>query len=150
MEAILAASKGDLTAASIDDLQRALRVVFEDKVSPSKAEHISFSCGFPPGVVLDLLLSESENDAVEASSHIDPSLGGVNLSASAGQGQSLNGGRLARRISVSDAALNQPQDDPALQRAVAKHVINAISEVDASSWNAHAMLRGSQGWTFTY
>ncbi|KAK6828182.1 hypothetical protein PG987_011523 [Apiospora arundinis] len=57
---------------------------------------------------------------------------------------------VTRSVNASDTILNQPTDDPILQRMVAKHIIGALSEVDESSWNVRQVVRGAQGWDFTY
>jgi ATP-dependent DNA helicase 2 subunit 1 len=59
-------------------------------------------------------------------------------------------GQWVRAISANDTLISQPQDDPALQRAVAKHVVTALGTTDGSSWVVREVSRGPQGWTFTY
>lgn len=57
---------------------------------------------------------------------------------------------VTRTINASETIMNQPTDDPVPQRIVAKHIIGAIGEVDGSSWNVRQVVRGAQGWDFTY
>ncbi|KAK7956349.1 uncharacterized protein PG986_005571 [Apiospora aurea] len=57
---------------------------------------------------------------------------------------------VTRSLNASETIMNQPTDDPVLQRMVAKHIIGAIGEVDGSSWNVRKVVRGAQGWDFTY
>ncbi|KAK7958466.1 hypothetical protein PG988_013314 [Apiospora saccharicola] len=57
---------------------------------------------------------------------------------------------VTRTVNASETIMNQPADDPVLQRIVAKHIIGAIGDVDGSSWNVRQVVRGAQGWDFTY
>ncbi|KAK8105496.1 ATP-dependent DNA helicase 2 subunit 1 [Apiospora kogelbergensis] len=57
---------------------------------------------------------------------------------------------VTRTVNAADTVLDQPADDPVLQRMVAKHIISAVGQVDGSFWNVRKVSRGAQGWDFTY
>ncbi len=87
METLLGAVKGNLTCASVDDLQLQFSELFTAKVSLSKAEHLSATFEFRSDALFDLTVSEPEHLALEGASRLDPSLDGHTV----GQGQSVNG-----------------------------------------------------------
>ena len=125
------------TCASAEDLQERLRRAFEARLTPTRAEHVSEAFELPASTALTLHLPPAEYDALQAV------LGGAPSSA-------VEGAVLARVVVASDALLGQPQDDPVVQRAVAKHLVGAIGAVDGSVWAVREMSRAAQGWTFTY
>jgi ATP-dependent DNA helicase 2 subunit 1 len=133
--------------ASVDDLKNHLAGILSAKVTATRTEHVAITVELRATVQLVIQLSESENDALTGLASIDPSLGGV---ASTGINAEQADGRILRAVKVHDALTNQPQDDPALQRAIAKHVIDAIGATDQSTWSVREVSRTSQGWTFTY
>lgn len=112
---------------SIDDVQRRLHHCILSKSSETRAEHISLSFELPNTSVF-YITEEDEIDVAD--------------------GQQRE--QVTRVVATSDAVQNQPADDPALQRAVAKHIAAAIGVADSSSWNVRQVSRAAQGWTFTY
>ena len=94
---------------------------------------------------LALTVSEADNEALQSLSNLDPSLGGVRATVVSvdPSGQTL---RVAK---AQDALMNQ-NDNPVLQRTVAKHIIAAVSVADGSNWVLRDMSRVKQDWTFTY
>jgi len=142
-------AKAQPGCASVDDMKQQFRETLESKVTPTKAEHVSINYEFRLSVTFDVPVSESENDGLENGEGIDPSLGG--MGASVGEPvQDAQGRQGTRRIKASEAVMNQPQDDPTVQRDVAKHIIGALSEVDGSTWVVRSMSRAASGWTFIY
>lgn len=128
---------------SAEDLQLRLRGALDAKVTPNRAEHLSITLELRATVRFQLA-AEPENGALD---NIDLLMGGMR-SASVAADQS--GGQLSRVVFANDTLMNQPQDDPALQRSVAKHIIGLVSATDGSTWTVREVSRGSQGWTFTY
>lgn len=132
---------------SVQDLQLHLRGALDAKVTPNRAEHLSITLELRATVRFQLAVPEPENGVLESLSNIDPLMGGVH-SASVTADEA--GGQHSRVVFANDTLMNQPQDDPALQRSVAKHIIGLVSSTDGSTWTVREVSRGSQGWTFTY
>lgn len=114
--------------ASIEDLQQELHNIVASKRSDTRAEHISTTLELGMHAVLYVPQ--------------EPEQVGDNLE----QLQDL----VTRTVTVSETVLNQPSDDPKLQRVVAKHLAEALAVVDESSWAVRSVARTAQGWTFTY
>ncbi|PHH90357.1 hypothetical protein CDD83_3919 [Cordyceps sp. RAO-2017] len=135
------------TCASIEGLQLRLAATLADKSTETRVEHVSTSLDICATTHLTVSFSMEENGVLEALSNLDPSLGGLHstsVSVDTAEEQAM------RKITASDALTNQPQDDPVLQRAVAKLIISAVSATDSSTWVVRDMSRGPQGWNFTY
>jgi ATP-dependent DNA helicase 2 subunit 1 len=124
---------------SVQDLGNRLHNVLSLKVTETRAEHVAIAIELPASVLFNLVLSQAENHALESrgtfSNH------GAVLQPD---------GSLLRVINASDALMNQPQDDPVLQKSVAKHIVDALGSIDNSTWTVREMLRNSQGWNFVY
>ncbi|ROW09363.1 hypothetical protein VMCG_02397 [Cytospora schulzeri] len=146
MDDFLDAPKSTYTCGSVDDLTLHLGGLREQRVTDARAEHISATFEFRPSVVFNV--PETENDAVDPQ-NFDPALGGIPGAAPAAP---MNGGAspATREIRAHDTLMNQPTDDPALQKLVAKHIITSLGNVDGSSWIVRSVSRNSSGWTFTY
>jgi ATP-dependent DNA helicase 2 subunit 1 len=132
---------------SVEELQLQLRHILEAKATPTRAEHVAITIELRATVRFQLAVSGSENGALENFNSLDPSLGGAQ---SAGINGDQDGAQLSRVVFANDTLMNQPQDDPALQRSVAKHIVSMISSTDGSTWIVREVSRGTQGWTFTY
>lgn len=139
-----AAPRNSLAGTSIEDLENHLRGLLESKVSPLKSERLSFTYEITSSARFTVSLSQSENDVLEGLGGIDPGLGGARSSEAPDDAQ------LARVIPANDTIMNQPQDNPTLQRVVAKHIIASVGACDGSSWAVREVSRGPQGWSFTY
>ncbi|KAM0563736.1 hypothetical protein ACHAPJ_001468 [Fusarium lateritium] len=132
---------------SVEELQLQLRRTLDAKATPTRAEHVSLTIELRATVRFQLAVSESENGTLESLNSIDPSLGGAQ---SVGLNGGQDGGELSRVVFANDTLMNQPQDDPTLQRSVAKHIVSIVSSTDGSIWTVREVSRGAQGWTFTY
>lgn len=132
---------------SVEELQHQLRGILDAKATPTHAEHVAITIELRATVRFQLAVSEPENGVLENLNNLDPSLGGAQCS---GMNDDQNGSQLPRVVFANDTLMNQPQDDPALQRSVAKHIISTISSTDGSTWIVREVSRGTQGWTFTY
>jgi hypothetical protein len=132
---------------SVEELQIQLRGILNAKATPTRAEHVAIIIELKATVRFQLAVSESENGDLENLNSVDPSLGGAK---SAGMNGDQDGAQLSRVVFANDTLMNQPQDDPALQRSVAKHIISMISSTDGSTWIVREVSRETQGWTFTY
>lgn len=141
MKALLDAPLNNQLCGSVGDLQNRLRHLLSTKVSETRAEHISASFELPSTATFTITVAENESEALESAANIDPLLGAART---AGIEQP------ARHISASDTLINQPQNDPVLQRTVAKHIVTAFGEVDQANWVVRQVSRVEQGWTFTY
>ncbi|CAF3625126.1 unnamed protein product [Fusarium graminearum] len=132
---------------SVEQLQNQLRGILDAKVTPTRAEHVAITTELRATVRFQLTASELENGNHDNPNNLDPALGGA-------QSTEVNGdqdaGQPSRVVFANDTIMNQPQDDPALQRSVAKHIISTISSADGSTWTVREVSRGAQGWTFTY
>ncbi|KAK8042496.1 hypothetical protein PG994_012979 [Apiospora phragmitis] len=96
----------------------------------TRAEHISTTFEIRQNAVFDVVVEPEVAEGEDPVHHLQPPM--------------------TRSVNASDTIMNQPTDDPALQRMVVKHIIRAIGEVDGSSWNVRQVVRGAQGWDFTY
>jgi ATP-dependent DNA helicase 2 subunit 1 len=132
---------------SVEELQLKLRSILDAKATTTRAEHVALTIELRATVRIQLPVSESENGTLESLNNIDPSLGGAQ---SLGMNGNRDEGQLSRVVFANDTLMNQPQDDPTLQRSVAKHIISTISSTDGSTWTVREVSRGTQGWTFTY
>ncbi|KAF4998358.1 hypothetical protein FGRMN_3238 [Fusarium graminum] len=132
---------------SVEELQIQMRSVLDAKATPTRAEHVSITIELRATVRFQLAVLELENGALDNSNSPGPSLGGAQ---SAGMDGGQDGAQLSRVVFANDTLMNQPQDDPALQRSVAKHIISMISSTDGSTWIVREVSRGTQGWSFTY
>lgn len=135
--------KSTFECSSIDDLKLHLGTLRETKVTDTKAEHITATFEFRPTAVFHV--PESENDAAETSNQqkaTDPA---------PSDGPAANGASLpTRAIRAHETLMNQPADDPVLQKVVAKHLIANLGAVDGSAWAVRSLSRTSSGWTFQY
>ncbi|KAH7189260.1 uncharacterized protein B0J16DRAFT_339174 [Fusarium flagelliforme] len=128
---------------SVEQLQHKLRGILDAKATPTRAEHVAITIELRATVRFQLPVSESENGNQE-------NLDGLDQLQSAGADGHQDAGQLSRVVFANDTLMNQPQDDPSLQRSVAKHIISTISSTDGSTWTVREVSRGTQGWTFTY
>ncbi|KAI1734254.1 hypothetical protein F4680DRAFT_462551 [Xylaria scruposa] len=138
MEALGLASTSRSNAAcnSVEDLQGQLHQILAAKTTDTRAEHVVPSFELLSHATLHLPV-DSENNIAE----------GTGLGPEAIQSQQPP---ITRTVIASDTVQNQPTDDPVLQKAVAKHISNAIGAVDRSAWTVRQVTRGAQGWQFTY
>lgn len=146
MEAFLDAASSSQHCASLGHLQQELVNLLASRVTPTKAQHISVTFELRSNVTFAVPVTDAENAALEAGGSIDPQLAG----ARAGSTVSVNGGQATRHIKAIDTVMNQSQDDPVVQRIVAKHVMSGVGDADQAQWIVRSMNRGTQGWTFTY
>jgi hypothetical protein len=131
----LSSAQSNYLCESVGDLQDQLRELLSNKVSLSKAQHISATFEFQSGVVFNVTTTEAES---ETHDNVHPST--ASTTAVAG----------SRQITASDTLINQPQNDPALQKSVARHITTEIGAADQSSWMVRSVSRDLQGWAFTY
>ncbi|KAM0328173.1 hypothetical protein ACHAQA_005580 [Verticillium albo-atrum] len=123
-----------------EQIQDQLRRAIEYRVHPTRAEHVSITLDIRNTVQFTLVTTESE--APQA--NVDPALGG------APPATQTPGSGATKTVRVNDVLVNQPQDDPSLQRHVAKHIVELLSAADGTAWVVRDISRGSHGWTFTY
>ncbi|KAF1737938.1 hypothetical protein CRV24_003568 [Beauveria bassiana] len=108
--------------ASLDEVQSRFRDGYEGKVTETRAEHMIISIDIGPSTQFTIFDSHGDDN-------VDPSLS---------------------RISARDALVSQPQQNPTTQRAVAREILNAIGEIDSSTWSIIEEERKAQGWFITY
>ncbi|KAK2046463.1 hypothetical protein LZ31DRAFT_519416 [Colletotrichum somersetense] len=138
----LAPSYGDAHSdkprvAHPDDLPNLLRRDLETKKTPTRCEHVSVTLEVPSTV--EFAIQTGDGDAQE---NVDPALGGV-------QAYPV-GGQPVKIVRAYDTIISQPHDNPAMQRAVAKHIVGLLSTADESIWVVREVSRGQYGWSFTY
>lgn len=112
-----------------EDLQNQLRSLVASKSSDTRAEFITTAFEFRYNTVFSIPVEHepaSEDPVLQLQ---PPSI---------------------RAVNASEAVVNQPTDDPALQQLVAKHIADTIASADGSAWNVRQVSRGAQGWVFTY
>lgn len=139
MEALLDAPPSNQLCDSVRDLQDRLRNLLSAKVSETRAEHISASFELPSTATFTI--NEAEHEA--AASSIDPLLASARTAIPSND-------QSTRHISASETLINQPQNDPILQRTVSKHIVTAVGAADEAHWTVRQVSRVDQGWTFTY
>ncbi|KAK2613909.1 hypothetical protein N8I77_000778 [Diaporthe amygdali] len=144
---LLDAPDANHACASVEDLALQLASLRGTKATDTKAEHISATFEFRSTVVFKV--PESENDTADPAQNPDQPLGGTPGAVPIAP---INGNTAAtmREIRANDTLMNQPSDDPALQKLVAKHIIASLGSVDGSSWTVRSVSRKPSGWTFTY
>ncbi|KAI9167196.1 Sterol regulatory element-binding protein [Paramyrothecium foliicola] len=135
--------------ASIDDLKQHLRGILNAKVTATRTEHVAITVELRANVRLVLQLSQSESNALPGLPTVDPSLGGNSPNTDT-EGVGQSDGSIFRAINVNESLLNQPRDNPVMQNAIAKHIVNALGATDESAWTAREVSRGTHGWTFVY
>lgn len=127
MDALLDTGRGNHVCNSVQDMQTRLQNLLASKSSDTRAEHASFTFELRYNTVFHLG-ADAENGSPEG-----------------GAAQAIT-----RSVNASETIQNQPSDDPVLQRAVAKHIVNAMGLIDSSSWVVRQVSRDARGWTFTY
>ncbi|QBZ56326.1 hypothetical protein PoMZ_01232 [Pyricularia oryzae] len=135
---------------STEDIRKQLDEILLPKTSETKAEHVDAKFKFPSTAHFLVVVNEAENAALESAASL---VGGARPFAGHNQTVlALGNGQYQRQITTHDAFVNQPQDDPVLQRAVAKQIAGALSSPGevTSSWNVRTIARASSGWTFEY
>ncbi|KAK4165901.1 hypothetical protein QBC43DRAFT_23574 [Cladorrhinum sp. PSN259] len=151
MDALLGLGVGKCnpSCGSIADLQGQLRDLLSTRVTESSAQHVTETFEIRSSAVFEIPTTQSGNEALETTPHIDPLLGGVQPSTVPAVG--VNGEPVpARRINATDALMVQATDDNVLQKIVAGHIIASLGQVDNSQWIVRQVSRTDQGWTFSY
>jgi hypothetical protein len=123
------ASRSNNGLASVDDILRQLHDVVASKRSATRAEHVSTRFELRMNAVLQIT-EEADNS----------------LTCALGQLRNPT----TRTVTASETVLNQPSDDPKLQRLVAKHLAGSLGAVDDTTWCVRQVSRSAQGWTFIY
>lgn len=137
-EFLVEGSKSTFECSSIDDFKLQFGTLRESKVTDTKAQHITATFEFRATAVFRV--PENEGEAPDA-----PPNESSDATAPA------NGTTTATRdIRAHETLMNQPADDPALQKLVAKHIITNLAVVDGSAWTVRSVSRTSSGWTFQY
>lgn len=147
MEALFDTPSSNHPCASLTNLEEQLRHLLDSKTTPTKAEHVSVTFELRSDVTFTVPVTEAENASLAAGAGVDPRLSGGGVASSAVRGDD---GQVTQHINALDTILNQPQDDPVVQRIVSKHIMTRIGDADGSQWIMRSMTRGHQGWTFTY
>lgn len=158
---LLDAPKSNYACSSIDDLQLQFSNLRQSKVTDTRAEHISATFEFHSTAVFHV--PENENDGADANQNLDPAMRGSSAATpdapdapvvngnGDGNGDVTGNGVTAlpmREIRAQQTLMNT--DDPALQKAVAKHIITSLGAVDGSSWMVRSVSKTASGWTFQY
>ncbi|KAJ8130993.1 hypothetical protein O1611_g2634 [Lasiodiplodia mahajangana] len=136
----------------VDKLEQACGPIAIVRVAPSKNSKATFTNSSPPK--RPSTRAEHISPSFEFLSHTpfhlpaDPENGLVDgTGPDPAQAQQPP---IARTVIASETVQNQPTDDPALQKVVAKHISYAIGAVDGSAWTVRQVTRGAQGWQFSY
>ncbi|ATY60980.1 Fungal transcriptional regulatory [Cordyceps militaris] len=111
----------DKACSNLDEVLSRFRDGFEGKVTETRAERIKISVDIGPSANFTIFGGQGDN--------VDPSLS---------------------RVSARDALVSQPQQTPITQRAVSQEILNAIGNIDGSTWSMTEELRKTQGWVMTY
>lgn len=145
MDPLLDAPQTSHPCGSVDELQLQLRGLLNASATATRADHVEVTFRLRSNATFHVDISDPENEALESAATSDSLLGGARSNVEA-----VNGNHVPRQINANDVLMNQPQDNPVLQKAVSKHLITALGEVDRSNWSVGEVSRGAQGWTFTY
>lgn len=130
-------AKSTFECTSIEDFKLQFGTLRETKVGDTKAEHITAIFEFRPTAIF--YVPENESDAAEPNPNDSPAPVANEVVAAT-----------TRTIRAHETLMNQPADDPALQKLVAKHVITSLGVVDGSTWTVRSISRTASGWTFQY
>jgi hypothetical protein len=135
---------------SVEELQSRLRDAFDGKVSETRAERVATRLELAASVEVTIGAAEGDGGGrgLEALSALDPSLGGG--APSTGAHGAADGGQAGRVVLVSEALMNQPADNPVLQRSIANQLVAGIGQVDGSEWAVREMSRATRDWVFSY
>ncbi|KAH7160248.1 hypothetical protein B0J13DRAFT_670860 [Dactylonectria estremocensis] len=136
----------NLPCSSVGGLQLQLRSVLDAKAAPNRAEHVSITLELGAMIQFTIVAFETENGDHEASTAIDPALGG---GPSTSVTEQQIGARPSQVVGAGEALMSQ-QDDPSLQRSVARHIMDAVGATDGCVWTFRGMSQEAQGWKFTY
>lgn len=131
--------RSSLSSASIDDFSSHLSRTIESTVSPTKASHTSFTYELSSSTRLTVPASATENGSGALDRGATPIGLGVDGSP-----------QPSRIILASETIMNQPQDDPVLQKDVARYIAGVVGSCDGSAWVLREMSRKPQGWIFIY
>ncbi|KAF4125249.1 Ku70/Ku80 C-terminal arm [Geosmithia morbida] len=126
----------DSRCASVDEMVAQLRVVLEQKVTETRAEHVSVAYELRTTTKFTLVQSDSEEEDDNTVNVMDTLLSG-------------GAEELTTVVSANQVIVNQT-DDPARQRAVGKNIIRAVAAADGSCWVLRGLSRGRDGWTLRY
>lgn len=121
------APAGNHVCGDAEDLQNQLRSLVASKSNDTRAEFTTTVFEFRYNTVFSIPVEHEAGDPVLQLQ--PPSI---------------------RAVNASEAVVNQPTDDPALQRLVAEHIADTIASADGSAWNVRQVSRGAQGWVFAY
>lgn len=137
---------------SVEELQSRLRDAFDGKVSETRAERVATRLELAASV--EVTIGAAEGDAggggLEALSALDPSLGGGEAPSTGVPGATDRGQAAGRVLLVSEALMNQPADNPVLQRSIANQLVAGVGQVDGSEWAVREMSRATRDWVFSY
>ncbi|TFA99242.1 hypothetical protein CCMA1212_009016 [Trichoderma ghanense] len=130
---------------SVEELQSRLRDAFDGKVSETRAERVATRLDLAASVEMTIgaAVGDGGGRGLEGLSTLDPSLGG-------GAPGAADGGQAGRVVLVSEALMNQPADNPVLQRSIANQLVAGVGQVDGSEWAVREMSRATRDWVFSY
>lgn len=145
-EFLVDGDKSTFECSSIDDFKLQFGTLRDTKVTDTKAEHITATFEFRPNAVFHV--PENESDPAVANENGD----GESPAVAAAAAPAANGtlATTTRDIRAHETLMNQPADDPVLQKVVAKHIITNLGVVDGSAWTVRSISRTGSGWTFQY
>lgn len=152
----LDAAKTTYPCASVDDLKHQLEGLRLEKVTDKTAKHISATFEFRPTAVFTIPETDSDQDGASPIQNLDPALDGGAAASAANASESNDTtpnqtpSVATRVIRAHDTLINQPADNPVLQKAVARHILANLGSVDNSSWVVRSVSRNSVGWSFQY
>lgn len=136
--------KSTHTCTSVEDLQSQLSSIRDSKVTESKAAHITATFEFRSAAVFHV--PDKENDGVEGNQNLESGSSAATPDTPA----IPTANTTTREVRAHETFMNQPTDDPSLQKAVAKNIITSLGFVDGSTWAVRSVSRTASGWTFQY
>lgn len=131
----------------LEDVKARLRTELDGNVSASRAQLVETTIDIASRACLEMDAAplDVNNQTGQTTSEVPgdndppPVAGAPSQSAPA-----------KREVMASEAASNQPTQDPELQTAVSNSLMKAVSEVDACTWELESMALEKDGWTFGF
>lgn len=123
---------------SADALQQRLRSTLDEKVTPTRADHVAIALDLADSAQLTMSLSPADNAELQ---------GLEAPPAATGEEQEQQTTRL---ICMRDTLQDNSAGPTGLQNVVARYIISTIAEVDQCRWVAGDVSRCNRGWTISY
>jgi hypothetical protein len=126
---------------SVDEMVERLRETLTLETTETRCSHIQTTLELAPATRFVLPLSDADREAFETQmAKMHPTLHGE-VDVADGQ---------TRRILGASDVIERQSDNPFVQDIVAKHIVAAIGDTDASAWVVRDFSKSNEGWKIRY